>query len=87
MSGDVCRTKHIEVEVQENGIIRDSKGWILGRLDSESYPFGDIREEEKKLKWHEMPFVPGFILGGGMLITFVLGVVVGHMSALSGFGV
>ena len=29
MSGDTCRTKNIEVEVQENGIIRDSNGWLV----------------------------------------------------------
>ncbi len=79
---DVCRSKNTKVEVQENGIIRDPTGWAMGRL-GDDYPFEDVvEEEEKPLKWHEMPFVPGFILGGGMLLTFILGVIIGHMSEL-----
>lgn len=36
MSGDVCKTVRLDgVEVQENGIIRDSRGWIIGRADTE----------------------------------------------------
>ena len=84
MSGDICRTKKIEVEVQENGIMRNVAGWIIARLDDD---FSFEQCEETPLKWHEMPFVPGLVLGGAALIIFVLGVIVGHMSALSGFGV
>lgn len=32
MSGDICDTKTLEVEVQSNGIIRDSVGRIIARL-------------------------------------------------------
>lgn len=36
MNGDECKvvTLH-EIEVQENGIIRDEYGWIIGRADDE----------------------------------------------------
>ncbi len=82
MSGDTCRTKNIEVEVQENGIIRDSNGWLMSRL-GDDYPFEAITEKpEKKLRWHGLWFVPGFILGGGMLITFVLGLAFGGAVAM-----
>lgn len=86
MSGDTCRTKNIEVEVQENGIIRDSNGWSMARLDDD-YPFEDIVEIEKKERLRDLPYVPGFIIGGAAVVAFVLGVIIGHMSALSGFGV
>jgi hypothetical protein len=39
--GDVCKTKKIEVSVQENGIIRDSEGRIIARL-VEDITFHDI---------------------------------------------
>jgi len=29
---DACKTKIVEVEIQENGIIRDSDGFIIARL-------------------------------------------------------
>jgi hypothetical protein len=33
MSGDTCATTTIEVEIQENGIIRDAEsGYLIGRL-------------------------------------------------------
>ena len=36
MSGDYCETVVLNgVEVQENGIIRDERGWIIGRADDE----------------------------------------------------
>ena len=36
MSGDCIKTVTIDgVEIQENGIIRDSRGWIMGRADSD----------------------------------------------------
>ena len=36
MSGDCCKCVMLDsVEVQENGIIRDSRGWIIGRADDE----------------------------------------------------
>lgn len=35
MSGDYIRTKKVNVTVQANGIIRNEKGRILGRLDKE----------------------------------------------------
>jgi len=44
MSGDICRTKIVEVEVQENGIIRDSQGWPMARL-GDDYPFEDVVEK------------------------------------------
>ena len=31
MSGDCIKTFKLEVEIQENGIIRDPFGWIIGR--------------------------------------------------------
>lgn len=37
MSGDACPTKTLEVEVQANGIIRDSNGIIIGRLSKDVY--------------------------------------------------
>lgn len=30
-----CKAIKMEVEVQENGIIRDSRGWIIGHADTE----------------------------------------------------
>ena len=30
-----CKAIKMEVEVQENGIIRDSRGWIIGRADTD----------------------------------------------------
>ena len=36
MSGDYIKTVMIDgVEIQENGIIRDKRGWIIGRADDE----------------------------------------------------
>lgn len=36
MSGDCCKCIVLNgVEVQENGIIRDRRGWIIGRADDE----------------------------------------------------
>lgn len=36
MSGDCCKYVVLDgVEVQENGIIRDKCGWIIGRADTE----------------------------------------------------
>lgn len=36
MSGDCCKAVRLDgVEVQENGIIRDSRGWIIGHADTE----------------------------------------------------
>ena len=36
MSGDCIKTVIIDgVEIQENGIIRDSRGWIIGQADDE----------------------------------------------------
>ena len=35
MSGDCCKCYRIEVEIQENGIIRDPFGWIIGRCDDD----------------------------------------------------
>lgn len=36
MSGDCCKFVVLDgVEVQENGIIRDKRGWIIGRADVE----------------------------------------------------
>ena len=36
MSGDICEVVRLDgVEVQKNGIIRDSSGLIIGRADDE----------------------------------------------------
>ena len=36
MSEDCCKIVVLErVEVQENGIIRDERGWIVGHADTE----------------------------------------------------
>jgi hypothetical protein len=35
MSGDYIKTFKLEVEIQENGIIRDPFGWIIGRCDDD----------------------------------------------------
>lgn len=36
MSGDICKAVTLDgVEVQENGIIRDNRGWIIGHADIE----------------------------------------------------
>ena len=35
MSGDCVKTFKLEVEIQENGIIRDPFGWIIGRCDDD----------------------------------------------------
>ncbi|KKM17220.1 hypothetical protein LCGC14_1677990 [marine sediment metagenome] len=37
MSGDACASKTLEVEVQSNGIIRDSNGIIIGRLSKDAF--------------------------------------------------
>lgn len=85
MSGDVCRMKNIKVGVQENGIIRDPNGWAMGRL-GDDYPFEDIvEEEEEKLGWHKlpfMPFIPGLLATGAALIIFLLGMTLGHVAAM-----
>ena len=36
MSGDACDSKTLEVEVQSNGIIRDSNGIIIARLSRDA---------------------------------------------------
>ena len=33
MSGDVCKSLWLRVEIQDNGIIRDDRGLIIGRAD------------------------------------------------------
>lgn len=35
MSGDCIKTFKLEVEIQENGIIRDPFGWIIGRCNKD----------------------------------------------------
>lgn len=36
MSGECCKCVVLDgVEVQENGIIHDNRGWIIGRADNE----------------------------------------------------
>lgn len=36
MSGDSCKVVRLKnVEVKENGIISDERGWIIGRADDE----------------------------------------------------
>lgn len=36
MSGECCKVVILDsVEVQENGIIRDKRGWIIGQADNE----------------------------------------------------
>lgn len=35
MSGDYIKRFKLEVEIQENGIIRDPFGWIIGRCDDD----------------------------------------------------
>ena len=35
MSCDECKVVRLQAEVQENGIIRDEHGWIIGRADDE----------------------------------------------------
>lgn len=35
MADEECRTYRLEVEIQENGIIRDPFGWIIGRADDD----------------------------------------------------
>lgn len=43
MSGDCCKVVRLkDVDVQENGIIRDSRGWIIGRAN----------EEWMRYQWH-----------------------------------
>jgi hypothetical protein len=46
MSGDVCNSKHIECDIQENGIIRrSSDGYIIGHLDC--FLYNDLEEDNK----------------------------------------
>lgn len=36
MSDDICKVVRLDnVEIQENGIIRDGRGWIIGKADAE----------------------------------------------------
>ena len=36
MSDEICKVVRLDgVEVQDNGIIRDSRGWIIGRADDD----------------------------------------------------
>jgi hypothetical protein len=35
MNEDMCKTVTLYVVVEENGIIRDDKGWIVGRASDE----------------------------------------------------
>lgn len=32
---DYCKRYKMEVEIQENGLIRDPFGWVMGRCDEE----------------------------------------------------
>lgn len=34
MSGDCIKRLKLEVEIQQNGIIRDARGWIIGNADA-----------------------------------------------------
>ncbi len=78
MSGDVCRTKKIEVVVQENGYIRDSQGWGMGRL-TDDYSFEAIVEKKEKKK---VSVGALFILLAAMLgIFFTAGILLGHAAA------
>lgn len=78
---DIWRTKRVVVEIQENGSICDSTGWGMGKL-GDDYPFEDVFETP--LKWRELPFVNGFVIGGAALIAFLLGTIIGYLSATSG---
>jgi len=40
---DYCDTITIQVEVQENGIIRDKTGYILGRINDD-YSYEDLKK-------------------------------------------
>ena len=36
MSSEICKVVRLNgVEIQENGIIRDERGWIIGRANEE----------------------------------------------------
>ena len=57
MNGDECKVKVLNgVEIQENGIIRNSKGRILGRL------VNDIKFESKHLNGKPVDIDKPFIL-------------------------
>jgi hypothetical protein len=84
MSGDVCNSKKIEVEVQENGIVRDLDGWIIGRLDlGDDYPFRDLAvtcEPKRRLR-DEPQYIP-LIVGAAACVALILGMALGHNTAM-----
>ena len=49
MCGDECKTITLNVIIQENGIIRNTKGRFLGRLDREiEFDSEHLKSEKKK---------------------------------------
>lgn len=59
MSGECCRVYTLMVEIQENGIIRDPFGFIMGHCDDEwlhrmtnKPPYGlTVSDDEELVNW------------------------------------
>ena len=73
---DICRTKTIEVEVQENGIIRGLDGGIIARLtDDASFedlngPVADLNETRSMIEViHGQKSLEGYVTVGRLLIA------------------
>ena len=49
MSGDYIKTFKLEVEIQENGIIRDPFGWIIGRCNDDWLKLVTRHEKAERL--------------------------------------
>ncbi len=71
---DFCRTKNIEVEVQENGIIRGLNGRIIARLAEGIFdellerPIADLEETRKMIEIiHGQKTLEGYLEVGRLL--------------------
>ena len=65
MSGEICRCYTLTVEIQDNGIIRDPFGFIVGHCDdmwlrrmTDKPPYGlVVSDDEKIVNWCGVNYV------------------------------
>lgn len=66
MEGSACGCYKLTVEIQDNGIIRDPFGWIMGHCDSDWLqrmlnrpPYGlTVSDDGKLINWCGTNYVP-----------------------------
>lgn len=66
MGGGACQSYKLTVEIQDNGIIRDPFGWIMGHCSSEWLqrmlnrpPYGlTVSEDGNLINWCGRNYVP-----------------------------